>query len=42
LAKVLRAVRLVRGVKEIENQFEIQTTQTNAPSLQAQPTPLEV
>ena len=42
LVKVLRAVRLVRGVKEIENQFEIQTTQTNAPSLQAQPTPLEV
>jgi hypothetical protein len=40
LPRVLRAARFVRGVKEIDNQFEVHGTAANVPALQGQPRPL--
>jgi osmotically-inducible protein OsmY len=40
LPKVLRAARLVRGVKEIDNQFEVHETAANVRALQGMPQPL--
>lgn len=40
LPKVLRAVRFVRGVKDIDNQLEVHAEAANVPSLQGQPAPL--
>jgi len=40
LPKVLRATRFVRGVKSIDNQFEVHEEAGNTPSLQGQPAPL--
>ena len=41
LPKVLRAARFVRGVKDIDNQFEVHETAGNVPALQSTPQPLE-
>ena len=38
--KVLRAARFVRGVKDIDNQFEVHETAGNVPALQGTPQPL--
>jgi osmotically-inducible protein OsmY len=40
LPRVLRAVRFVRGVKEVDNQFEVHERAANLPALQGQPRPL--
>ena len=40
LPRVLRATRFVRGVKSIDNQFEVHEEAGNIPSLQGQPAPL--
>ena len=40
LPRVLRAARFVRGVKEIDNQFEVHERAANVPALQGQPQPL--
>jgi osmotically-inducible protein OsmY len=40
LSRVLRAARFVRGVKEIDNQFEVHERAANVPALQGQPQPL--
>jgi osmotically-inducible protein OsmY len=40
LPKVLRATRYVRGVKSINNQFEVHEEAGNIPSVQGQPAPL--
>ena len=40
LPKVLRAARFVRGVKDIDNQFEVHETAGNVPALQGTPQPL--
>ena len=38
--QVLRAARLVRGVKAVDNQLEVHTEKQNVPSLQGTPAPL--
>jgi osmotically-inducible protein OsmY len=40
LPRVLRAARFVRGVKEIDNQFEVHERAASVPALQVQPRPL--
>ncbi|HEY2974800.1 MAG TPA: BON domain-containing protein [Pyrinomonadaceae bacterium] len=40
LPKVLRATRFVRGVKDVDNQFQVHQTAGNVPDLQGQPQPL--
>jgi hypothetical protein len=40
LPRVLRAARFVRGVKGIDNQFDMQERATSVPALQGQPQPL--
>jgi osmotically-inducible protein OsmY len=40
LPRVLRAARFVRGVKEIDNQFEVHERAASVPALQGQPRPL--
>jgi osmotically-inducible protein OsmY len=40
LPRVLRAARFVRGVKEIDNQFEVHERAPGVPALQGQPQPL--
>jgi osmotically-inducible protein OsmY len=40
LPKVLRATRFVRGVKDVDNQFQVHQTAGNVPDLQGQPLPL--
>ena len=40
LPKVLRAARFVRGVKGIDNQFDVHERAGNVPALQGQPQPL--
>jgi osmotically-inducible protein OsmY len=40
LPTVLRAARFVRGVKGIDNQFEVHERAANVPALQGQPQPL--
>ena len=40
LPRVLRAARFVRGVKEIDNQFEVHERAASVPALQGQPQPL--
>ena len=40
LPKVLRAARFVRGVKAIDNQFEVHPSAANIPALQGTPQPL--
>ncbi len=40
LPKVLRAARFVRGVKDIDNQFEVHERAGNVPALQGQSQPL--
>jgi osmotically-inducible protein OsmY len=42
LPRVLRAARFVRGVKEIDNQFEVHELAASVPALQGQPRPLGV
>jgi hypothetical protein len=39
LPKVLRAVRYVRGVKEIDNQLDVQTPTDNVSAFQGEPQP---
>ncbi|HEU5235831.1 MAG TPA: BON domain-containing protein [Pyrinomonadaceae bacterium] len=40
LPRVLRAARFVRGVKGVDNQFEVHTEPGNASALQSEPQPL--
>jgi len=40
LARVLRAARFVRGVKTVDNQFEVHTEPGNMSALQGEPQPL--
>lgn len=40
LPRVLRAARFVRGVKDIDNQFEVREGAGDVPALQGQPHPL--
>ena len=40
LPRVLRAARFVRGVKKIDNQFEVNERDVNVPALQGEPQPL--
>ena len=40
LPRVLRAARFVRGVKEINNQFEVHERAASVPALQGEPRPL--
>ena len=40
LPRVVRAARFVRGVKEIDNQFEVHERPASVPALQGQPRPL--
>src|SRR5262245_13283371 len=41
LVRVLRAARFVRGVKGVDNQFEVHTEPGNASALQSEPQPLD-
>ena len=40
LPRVLRAARFVRGVKGIDNQFEVHERAAGVPALQGEPRPL--
>jgi osmotically-inducible protein OsmY len=42
LPEVLRATRFVRGVKAVDNQFQVHQAAGNVPDLQGQPQPLVV